>query len=63
MPFRPPHASTLIRPWIGTARGRDGLTDVTVAWEPGLAPLRNQHVGSVELKVTSDDGQVLLTRR
>jgi hypothetical protein len=59
MPIRPPHASVLIRPWIGTARGPEGLTDVTVAWEPGLAPPRNQRVGSVQLKATTDDGRVL----
>ena len=50
MPIRPPHSSALIRPWVGTARGPDGLTNVTVAWDPGLAPPRNQRVGSVELK-------------
>ena len=29
-----PHASTLIRPWFGTARGSDGQTRVTFVWEP-----------------------------
>ncbi len=28
-------------------------------WEPGLAPPRNQRVGSVELKATTDDGKVM----
>lgn len=59
VPFRPPHTSALIRQWVGTSRGRDDLTNVTVAWEPGAAPPRNQHIGSVELKVISDDGRVL----
>jgi len=57
--FRAPHSSTLIRPWIGTARGAGDQTDVTVAWDPGLAPPRNQRVGSVELKALADDGKVL----
>jgi VWFA-related protein len=35
VPVEPaPHASTLIRPWIGTSRGVDGKTRVTVVWEP-----------------------------
>jgi VWFA-related protein len=35
VPLEPaPHASALIRPWIGTARGEDGRTRVTVVWEP-----------------------------
>jgi VWFA-related protein len=59
MPIRPPHTSALIRPWVGTARGPDGLTNVMVAWDPGLAPPRNQRVGSVELKATADDGTVI----
>ncbi len=59
MPVRPQHVSSLIRSWIGTARGADGLTDVTVAWEPSLAPARNQRVGSVVLKATAEDGAVL----
>ena len=29
-----PHASPLIRPWFGVARGRDGTTRVTFVWEP-----------------------------
>lgn len=31
-----PHTSSLIRPWVGTARGSDGRTRVTVVWEPAL---------------------------
>jgi len=49
----------LIREWVGTSRGPDDLTNVTVAWEPGAAPARNQHIGSVELKAMSNDGRVL----
>jgi VWFA-related protein len=30
----PWHASPLIRPWFGTARGADGRTRVTFVWEP-----------------------------
>src|SRR5438477_381235 len=56
---RPPHSSTLIRPWVGTDRGPDGLTSVTVTWEPGQAPPRNQRVDTVILKATTDDGRVL----
>jgi hypothetical protein len=56
---RPTHASTLIRPWIGTARGEGGVTDVTVVWEPGLLAARSARVGSVTLKAMTDDGQVL----
>jgi len=29
-----PHASTLIRPWFGMARGANGATRVTFVWEP-----------------------------
>ena len=29
-----PHASTLIQPWFGMARGPDGRTRVTFLWEP-----------------------------
>ena len=31
-----PHASPLIRPWFGMARGRDGSTRVTFVWEPAV---------------------------
>ena len=31
-----PHASTMIRPWFGMSRGRDGLTRVTFVWEPAV---------------------------
>jgi VWFA-related protein len=63
MAAKPPHASTLIHPWFGTSRGLDGLTTVVVTWEPGSAPPRNQHIGSVVLKATADDGRVLFQDR
>jgi VWFA-related protein len=35
VPLEPaPHASTLIQPWFGWARGDDGKTRVTFVWEP-----------------------------
>ena len=44
LPFRPSHSSPYIRPWIGMSRGPNGLTSVTVTWEAGEAPPRNQRV-------------------
>ena len=44
LPFRPSHSSPYIRPWIGMSRGSEGLTRVTITWEPGAAPPRNQRV-------------------
>jgi VWFA-related protein len=63
MPARPPHSSPYIRPWIGMSRGSDGLTTVTVTWEPGATPPRNQRVTSVILKATTGDGRVLFQER
>jgi VWFA-related protein len=63
MPVRPPHTSVLIQPWIGMSRGPNGLTSVTVTWEPRQAPPRNQHVDSIVLKATTDDGRVLFQDR
>src|SRR5206468_4759545 len=31
-----PHASTLIQPWFGMARGAGGRTRVTFVWEPAV---------------------------
>jgi VWFA-related protein len=59
LPVPPPHSSPYIRPWIGMSRGPDGLTTVTVAWEPAAPPPRNQVVASVTLKATLGDGRVL----
>jgi VWFA-related protein len=63
MPFRPAHTSPYIRPWIGMSRGPSGLTSVTVTWEPGAPPPRNQRVSSVTLKVTTPDGRILFENR
>jgi len=57
LPVRPPHSSPYIRPWIGTSQGPDGLTTISVSWEAGVAPPRNQQVDSVTLKVTAEDGR------
>jgi VWFA-related protein len=62
-PSRPSRSSPYIRPWIGMARGRDGLTSVTVTWEPGAAPPRNQRVASILVKATANDGTVLFESR
>jgi hypothetical protein len=59
LPFRPSRSSPYIRPWIGMSRGPDGLTSVTVTWEPGAAPPRNQRIGSILVKATGTDGTVL----
>jgi VWFA-related protein len=63
LPFRPSRSSRYIRPWIGMSRGRDGLTRVTVTWEPGASPPRNLRVASIVVKATADDGTVLFENR
>jgi VWFA-related protein len=63
LPFRPSHSSSYIRPWIGMSRGPDGLTNVTVTWEPGVAPPRNQRLVSVVVKAMTNDGAVLFEQR
>lgn len=63
LPFRPSHSSPYIRPWIGMSRGPDGLTRVTVTWESGTPPPRNQRVASILVKATAGDGTVLFERR
>jgi VWFA-related protein len=63
LPFRPPHSSPYIRPWIGMSRGPDGLTIVTVTWESGVTPPRNQRVASILVKATTNDGTVLFENR
>ena len=57
-----PHASPLIRPWFGMARGDGGTTRVTIVWEPaGRVPGdRNRRVASrVVLTAKATDGTVL----
>jgi VWFA-related protein len=63
LPFRPSHSSPYIRPWIGMSRGPDGLTSVTVTWESGATPPRNQRVASILVKATANDGTVLFENR
>ena len=63
LPFRPAHSSQYISPWIGVSRGPDNLTRVTVTWEPGIAPPRNQRVASVTFKAITAEGEVLFQRR
>lgn len=62
-PFRPSHFSPFIRPWIGMSRGPNGLTSVTVTWEAGDTPPRNQRVASIAVKATAKDGRVLFQNR
>ena len=57
--MRPPHTSPYINTWVGNLRTDSGQTEVIVAWEPGVAPPRNQQIGTVTLKATTDDGRVL----
>jgi VWFA-related protein len=63
VPFRMSRSSPYIRPWVGMSRGADGLTRVTVTWEPGQTPPRNQRVVGIELKATASDGQVIFEQR
>jgi VWFA-related protein len=63
LPFRPAHSSPYIRPWIGMSRGPDGLTSVTVTWESGATPPRNQRVASILVRATANDGTVLFENR
>ncbi len=63
LPFRPSHSSPYIRPWIGMSRGSEGLTRVTVTWEPGATPPRNQRVIGIALKAMGSDGKVFFEHR
>ena len=63
LPFRASRSSPYIRPWIGMSRGPDGLTSVTVTWESGATPPRNQRVASILVKATANDGTVLFENR
>lgn len=63
LPFRASRSSPYIRPWIGMSRGPDGLTRVTVTWEAGTMPPRNQRVGSIVVKAMKNDGSVLFEGR
>ena len=41
---RPPHSSPLIRPWVGTSRGSNGLTSVVVTHDMRLAEKLANHI-------------------
>jgi VWFA-related protein len=53
----PRHASPLIRPWFGSARGEAGKTRITFVWEPVRVPGdRNRHVAArIELTALGND--------
>jgi VWFA-related protein len=60
------HASTLIRPWVGAAKGDGGKTRVTIVWEPAVRVPgdRSRRVASrVQLTVSAPDGRVLFEGR
>jgi VWFA-related protein len=57
-----PHASTLIRPWFGLARGENGKTRVTFVWEPATrvpGERVRRMVAKLEFQARSADGTVL----
>ena len=57
-----PHASTLIRPWFGMSRGRDGSTRVTFVWEPAarVPGDRNRQIAArLVLTAKASDGTVI----
>ena len=63
LPFRPSRSSPYIHPWVGMSRGPDGLTSVTVTWEAGAPPPRNQRIASILVKAQAHDGTVLFENR
>ena len=57
-----PHASPLIRPWFGLARGENGKTRVTFVWEPATrvpGERVRRTVSKLEFQARSADGAVL----
>lgn len=65
-PAAPPepmrHLSPLIRPWVGLARGENGMTRVTIVWEPAarVPGERALHTPSrVQLTALAADGTAL----
>jgi len=67
-PVKPPppepmrHLSPLIRPWVGLARGENGMTRVTIVWEPAarIPGERSGHTPSrVQLTALAADGTAL----
>jgi VWFA-related protein len=63
LPFRASRSSPYIRPWIGMSRGSNGMTRVTVTWESGTTPPRNQRIASILVKALANDGTVLFEER
>jgi VWFA-related protein len=63
VPHEPaPHASTLIRPWFGLARGDGGQTRVTFVWEPAPrvpGDRVRRTVSKLVFQARSADGAVL----
>jgi VWFA-related protein len=60
------HASPLIRPWFGVARGDEGKTRVTVVWEPAArvpGDRSRRYPSRVQLSVLANDGTVLFEGR
>jgi VWFA-related protein len=58
-PEPPRHASTLIRPWLGFARGGNGKIRVTFVWEPSLSVPGDRGVKTpvrLDMKVVGSDG-------
>ena len=61
-PEPPPHASTLIRPWFGIARGDNGKTRVTFVWEPAVrvpGDRVRRTVSRLEFQARASDGTVV----
>jgi VWFA-related protein len=61
-PEPPPHASPLIRPWFGIARGDNGRTRVTFVWEPAAhvpGDRVRRTVSKLQFQARSADGTVL----
>jgi VWFA-related protein len=61
-PEPPPHASPLIRPWFGIARGENGKTRVTFVWEPAThvpGDRVRRTVSKLEFQARAADGTLL----
>jgi hypothetical protein len=56
------HVSTLIRPWIGLARGQAGKTRVTIVWEPAArvpGDRGQRNPSRIQLTALANDGAVV----
>ena len=61
----PRHASTLIRPWFGIARGDNGKVRMTFVWEPSGAVPGDRRVkvpARLEVKAVGADGKTAAVR-